>query len=191
MTSSLQSCFSTHYASNEYSQSDPRSQWNQRAASGVGIHVGVHPRSPGIPGFEYLYAVTLLVVAIPMAMINQTAFRFYPHSVGFNLRITNPASLMADHEGRLFLTVKCAKEPTFPANELEFHLNSRLVSSVDLGVAVRAELSRRAHRVVYLEGDGCLQLGDIVRVIDIVRDAWYGVPVVLLTPNSHRHGGAR
>ena len=44
------------------------------------------------------------------------------------------------------------------------------------------ERSRRVHPVVYLDGDGELDYQDLVKVIDAARDSWYGVEVVLLTP---------
>ena len=115
-------------------------------------------------------------------MISGWMFGLYPHSVGLEVRLAKPATLVADVEGRIIVSVHCPKGTTSPVGEAEVRLNSRSVSSRDLRAVLRAELSRRAHRVVYVEGEDCLTVGDIVRVIDTARDAWYGVPVVLLTP---------
>ncbi len=110
----------------------------------------------------------------------------YPHSVGLEVRIALPATLIADVEGRIILTVQCPKSGTPSSNEPEIRLNSRHVSKSDLRGALKAELSRRAHRVVYVRGEGCLNVEDVVGVIDIARDAWYGVPVVLMTPGLEK-----
>jgi hypothetical protein len=37
-----------------------------------------------------------------------------------------------------------------------------------------------------VEGDSTLDFEDIIRVVDIARGAWPGVPVVLLTPALKR-----
>jgi biopolymer transport protein ExbD len=117
-----------------------------------------------------------------MVMIFGWMWGSYPHSVGLEVRIALPSTLTADLEERIILTVQ---SPPF-SNEPELRLNSRPVSRGDLRAALRAELSRRAHRVVYVQGEPCLSVGDVVRVIDIARDAWYGVPVVLMTPELEK-----
>jgi len=137
-------------------------------------------------GFGLLYASIGLLIVVPMVMIFGWMWGVYPHSVGLEVRIALPATLIADVEGRIILTVQCPKSGTPSSNEPELRLNSRPVSWGDLRGALRAELSRRAHRVVYLNGEGCLNVGDVVRVIDIARDAWYGVPVVLMTPELEK-----
>ena len=73
-----------------------------------------------------------------------------------------------------------------PSQEPELRLNSSAVAWCDLRRALTAELSPRGHRVVSVRGDGCLNVGDVVRVIDTARDAWYGVPVVLMTPELEK-----
>jgi hypothetical protein len=123
---------------------------------------------------------------IPMAMMVGSMLGSYPHSVGLEVRIAIPATLIADIEGRIILAVQCAKGRTPVPSEPELRLNSRPVSRGDLRAALRAELSRRAHRVIYVHGEGCLNVGDVLRVIDTARDAWYGVPVVLLTPELEK-----
>ena len=53
----------------------------------------------------------------------------------------------------------------------------------ELRDALRAELTRRPARVVYIEGDDSLTYADIMRVVDITRGAWPRAAIVLLTPN--------
>lgn len=114
-------------------------------------------------------------MVVPMVMIFGGMFGSYPHSVGLEVRIALPATLIADAEGRLILGLECSKcGVPYSANEPELRLNSKPVSMDDLRAALRAELSRRAHRVVYPQGDGCLTVGDVLRVIEIARDAWDG-----------------
>lgn len=157
----------------------------------------MHPRFADIPGFGLLYSVILLLIVIPAAMIFGWKWGWYPHSVGLEVRITKPVTLVADLQvERVTVAVHRAESSTSGANEPELRLNSRLVSWGDLRDALRAQLSRRAGRVVYIEGDDSLAFADIVRVIDIARTAWYGVPVVLLTPELKRsldaeRGGTR
>jgi biopolymer transport protein ExbD len=90
---------------------------------------------------------------------------------------------MADFQReRVIVIVQRMQGGTLAANEPELRLNSRPVSWRDLSNLLRTELSRHPDRVVYVEGEGDLEVGDIVRVVDVAREAWYGVPVVLLTP---------
>jgi len=147
----------------------------------------------GIPGFGLLYSVILLLVVIPMAMIYTLMWGVWPwsHSVGFEVRIAQPAASMANrYEERVIITVQRAESSTFTAEESQLHLNSRPVSWGDLRDALRAELSRSPNRAVYVEGHGTLEFADIVRVIDIAREAWPAVPVVLLTPEVKKNLGA-
>ena len=146
----------------------------------------MHRRLRLASGFGLLYGSIGLLIVIPMVMIFGWMFGLYPHSVGLAVRIVPPARLIADVEGRIILTVECPKGGTSSSNEPELRLNSRPVSWGDLRGALRAELSRRADGVVYVQGEGCLNVGDVVRVIDIARDARYDVPVVLMTPKLER-----
>jgi biopolymer transport protein ExbD len=77
-----------------------------------------------------------------------------------------------------------------PANEVELRVNSSSVLWADLRRDLKMELSRRADRVVFVEGDGNLQVADVMRVIDIARGAWPGIPVVLLTPALNKKLGS-
>ena len=118
-------------------------------------------------------------------MIYTLAWGFWPwtSSRGLEVRITRPATLTADLQVEpVIVTVHRAESSTPGANEPELRLNSRSVSRSDLRDALRVELSRRADRVIYVEGDIDLEFADIVRVVDIAQEAWYGVHVVLLTP---------
>jgi hypothetical protein len=70
-----------------------------------------------------------------MVMIFGWMFGSYPHSVGLEVRIAKPVTLVADIEGRIILEVYCPKGTTPPAAEPELRLNSRSVSSRDLRAA--------------------------------------------------------
>jgi biopolymer transport protein ExbD len=61
-------------------------------------------------------------------------------------------------------------------------LNFKPITLRELPSALRSVLSWHAVPVVYLEGAGCLEVDEVVRVMDVVRGAWYGVSIVLLTP---------
>jgi biopolymer transport protein ExbD len=152
----------------------------------------------GIPGFGLLYGIILLLIAVPSAMIFTLMWGFWPwsHSVGLEVRIAQPATIMADRqEDHVIVSVNRVGHAG-TGNEPEIRLNSVPVSWVNLRDALRAELSRRPDRVVYVEGHDNLEFADIVRVVDVTREAWYGVTVVLLTPkvkkipNAQRGGGS-
>jgi hypothetical protein len=119
---------------------------------------------------------------VPVVMMFGRMFGLYTHSVGLAVRITPPQTLIANVEGRLILTIQCPKSGSPSADEPELRLNSRLVSRGDLRDRLKAEFSRRGHRVLYVQGEGCLAVSDVFQVIDSARDAWYGVPIVLMTP---------
>jgi hypothetical protein len=99
-----------------------------------------------------------------------------PHLVGLPARITPPPSLTLALEGRLVLTVHCGD------GQPVYELNSRPLTETGLRDPLREELSRRAHRVLYIKGDVSCQVGDVVQMISVARDVWFGLPVVLLTP---------
>jgi biopolymer transport protein ExbD len=114
-------------------------------------------------------------------MIFGREWRLYPHSVGFEVH--TPKAIYTTDSGRaVVITVECARDRALTSNELRISLNVNPVSRGDLGLALKAELSRRAEPVVYVRGDDCVTVGDVMGVIDIGRSAWYGVPIVLLTP---------
>jgi biopolymer transport protein ExbD len=137
-------------------------------------------------GFGLLYCVTLLLLVVPAVMVFGQAWGLYPHSVGVKVHIAPPESFMGDQQAPVIVTVHCAKEGGFGRGEPEFRLSSQPVSPEDLRATLREQLSRHPHPVVYVEADGCLTLDDVMRVVDIARDAWYGVPVVLLTPKTRK-----
>jgi biopolymer transport protein ExbD len=142
------------------------------------------PRLAGLPKFGFLYGITLLLIVIPMVLICALGLGVWPwsHSVGLEVRTTKPAFLVADaFEDPVIISVQSA-EGSMVASESRLRLNLKPVSWDGLRDALRARLSRSPHRVVYVEGDDLLEFGNIVRVIDIARDAYSGVPVVLLTP---------
>ena len=142
--------------------------------------MGVPTRFPDMTRFGLLYSAVGLLILIPVVMLFGRMWGLYPHSVGFMLHITSPVRLTSEAEGRLILTIHCPKAGASPATEPEFQLNSRPVLQDQLPGALRAALSIRAHRVLYLRGDGCLAVSDVVHVVDIARGAWYGLPIVLL-----------
>ena len=128
--------------------------------------------------YGLLYSGTMLSILVPMLLISDAGLGHYP-SFGLEVRINKPATIMADaDEELLIVTVRC---------HADIQLNSQPVSWGGLGDALCRKLSRRGSRVVYVEGnDNLMSFGDIVRVIDIARGAWPGVPVVLLTPALKR-----
>jgi biopolymer transport protein ExbD len=155
------------------------------------------PRFAGIPGFGFLYSLILLLIAIPMAIIYTVMWGIWPwsHSVGIYVSTAPHASLINDSfEEPVIVNVQRAEGRTISTGEPELRLNSRVISWGGLRNALRAELSRRPSRIVYLDGDTQLEFRDIARVFDIAHDAWYGVTVVLLTPtlkksiNAEREG---
>ena len=146
------------------------------------------PRLAGLPRFGFLYGLILLLIVIPMVLICALGLGVWPwwHSVGLEVRTTPPAFLVADaFDDPVIVTVQSA-EGSMVASESRLRLNLRPVWWDGLRDVLRARLSRSPHRVVYVEGDDLLEFGNIVRVIDIARDAWSGVPVVLLTPALKR-----
>jgi hypothetical protein len=91
------------------------------------------------------------------------------------------AHVTTETEARLILTIDCPTRVGSRGTEPEFQLNSTPIPKDQLPYALRAALSRRSKPVLYLRGEGCVAIGEIVRVIDVVRGAWYGLPIVLLT----------
>lgn len=118
-------------------------------------------------------------------MLYDWEWGYYPHSVGLPVRLTAPTTIVAVVQPeRVVVSLRSAECPIGGAPELR--LNSRRISRGELRSALRSELSRLGNPVLYVEGAGCLTVADVVHVIDIARDAWYGVPVVLLTPGPTR-----
>ena len=140
----------------------------------------------GFPAYGLRYNTIVLLILIPMALIWDAGYGHYP-SFGLDVRVNRPATIMADaDEELLIVTARCHECVPGAITKADLLLNSRPVSWGDLGDGLRTKLSRRGSRVVYVEGDANLDLEDIVRVIDIARGAWPGVPVVLLTPALKR-----
>lgn len=145
--------------------------------------------SAGIPGYGLLGGTVLLLLVIPIVIIFAMAWGYWPpfQSVGLEVRIESPAIPMDEfQEDRVVVSVRCAQGRTVAASGPKLFLNSRPVGWNHLGNALRVELSRRPDPVVYVEGESGLTFADIVRVVDIARGAWYGVPVVLVTPTLDR-----
>jgi hypothetical protein len=131
-----------------------------------------------------LYSVIAILAVFLMATLFGFTWRPYPHSVGLAVRITNPPTLVPEIEGRIVLSIHCPNPSATSTDQPLLWLNSHSVPWSELAGILRAELSRLAHRVVYVAGEGCLSFEDVVRVIDAARGVWGGVPVVLLTPNG-------
>lgn len=87
----------------------------------------------------------------------------------------------------MIVTIRCRKSWSPVAHESELLLNSRPVSRADLGRALKTELSRPGHQVVYVRGEDCLTVEKVVQVIDTVRDVWYEGRVVLMTPQLEKN----
>jgi biopolymer transport protein ExbD len=140
-------------------------------------------RRVGLPAVGLLSSLIGSLVVIPAVMIaGWERGLFYSHSVGFEVRLPNRAVHPMDTGEAVIVKVECPTEQTPPAGEPGLRLNGRPVSKDDLRASLRAELSRHAQPVVYVDGDPCLTVGNVVEVIDLARDAWYGVPIVLVTP---------
>jgi len=135
--------------------------------------------------FGLLYSVIMLLLVIPAATVFEWIWGLYPHSVGLKVGIT-PEAFITDRQAPVIVTVKCAEKGATDGSELEFRLSSRPISQESLRTALLEELSRQAHPVVYVEADGCMTVGEVMGVVDIARGAWYGVPVVLLTPTTKK-----
>jgi hypothetical protein len=97
----------------------------------------------------------------------------------------------------LHIALQPAVAPSDPPIIVEVHCSSVRSAAIlrwnGTGISVeslphtlRGLLAVRADHVVYIEGDGCLDLGDVERVVETVRDSWQGVRVVLLTPGTRR-----
>jgi hypothetical protein len=126
-----------------------------------------------------LYAIVLLLFVVPTFRMVDCGFGWrYPPAVGLPIRITPLDTLATEIQPeRLVVRVGSSERPAKGAPLLR--LNSRPVSRSDLRTEVRAALSRRGAAVVYVN---CLEFGDVVPVIDVRREAWYGVTIVLMTP---------
>ena len=141
------------------------------------------PRFAGVPTFGLLSSVIGLLTVIPVVMFFGWMWGLYPHSTGFLVRLNKPSTLTADAQGdRVVVSVRCVNGSAISASEPEILLNTKRVAWVDLGGALRAELSRHADPVVYVEGDRNLEVGNILRVIKVARASRNGVRIVLLTP---------
>jgi hypothetical protein len=64
----------------------------------------------------------------------------------------------------------------------EVRLDSTLMTWDDLRPSLRAKLSRHAVPVVYLDAPWCFETRGVIEAMDAIRDVWYQVPIVLLTP---------
>jgi biopolymer transport protein ExbD len=128
------------------------------------------------------YSVIIILVVIPIVTFFGWIWAQYPHSTGFLVRLNKPSKLTADAQGeRVIVSVRCVNGCAVPA-EPEVFLNTKRVALVDFGGELRAELSRHADPVIYVEGDRNLEVATMLRVIKVARAAQNGVRVVLLTP---------
>lgn len=136
---------------------------------------------PAGTGYGLLGGVALLLVVTPTFMLCAREWGYYPHSVGLPVRLTAPTTIVAAVQPeRVVVSLRSAE--CHIGGTPELRLNSRPISRGELRSALRCELSLLGNPIVYVEGTGCLTVADVVHVIDIARDAWYGVPVVLVTP---------
>jgi hypothetical protein len=124
----------------------------------------------------------LLLVLIPAATIYLVLFGYGRR--GIKIRIALPPVRGAgQQEGCLVIRVQRTSTSS-TANEVDIRLNGALVSVEQLRHILT--LTRPPGDLVFIEGDGALELSDIVRVIDIARDVSPGVSIVLLTPALKR-----
>jgi biopolymer transport protein ExbD len=138
----------------------------------------------GFPAYGLLCSAIVLLILIPMVLICDAGYGHYP-SFGLDVRVNRPATIVADaDEELLIVTTRCHEcvPGEITKVNVDLLLNYRPVSWAELGNDLRTRLSRRGSRIVYVEGDVNHDYKDIIRVIDIARGSWPGVPVVLLTP---------
>jgi biopolymer transport protein ExbD len=116
-------------------------------------------------------------------MIHEATWGYYPHSVGLEVCTTKAKSLtlVPVDEEPLVLTLQPANSDSTSV-ETSLFLNSRPIPWTQLRNTLRAELSRRANRIIYIDGDQDLHYAEVVRLVDAAEGAWFGVSVVLLTP---------
>ena len=133
-----------------------------------------------IPSFGLLYSGVLLLLAIPAAVFYVALFGY--GSRGLTVRITMPSNRVSEHEDSCVVVSVRRSSGSTLANEPELRVGCASVSWIDLRQYLKTALIRRADRIVFVEGDGSLEVADIVRVVDIARGVWPGIPVVLLTP---------
>jgi hypothetical protein len=148
-----------------------------------------NPRQLGIREYGLLGSSILLLVSIPAVLLHAWdggGWHWFAPT-GLPIRTMPPPTLMAGPlEAYPIITVQPAKGRHLSSHAVQLQLNSRPVSSDALPDALRAELSRRADSIVYVDGDRSLDIGDVLRVVDIARGAWPDVTIVLLTPKLKR-----
>jgi hypothetical protein len=77
------------------------------------------------------------------------------------------------------LSVHGAPGPNSICQPLETRFNGRPLKGAALQAAIRHSLSRYPHPALVLRPDLCLQLGDAMAPVDLVREAWPGMPIAL------------
>jgi hypothetical protein len=86
----------------------------------------------------------------------------------------------------LIVTVRCTQPCEQGDAGAILTLNEKRISRDGLRDAIRSELSRNIRAVVYIRAQGDVTAGQIIRMVDTVRDGWFDVPVVLLTPQLEK-----
>jgi hypothetical protein len=155
---------------------------NQTSDYGVISNVEVLQKIRGISLFGLTYSSVLLLVLIPAAVFYLVTFGYGRR--GIKLRIALPPIRgIRQQEGCVVISV-LRPSTNSTANEVDIRLNGALVSAEQLRRILK--LTRPPGDIVFIEGDGTLELSDIVRVIDIARDVRPGASIVLLTPALKR-----
>jgi len=137
----------------------------------------------GGPGFGFAYSSVLILVTTPAALFYLALFGY--GSKGLEARITEPPPGGVRQQSCLVVSVLPPRTGS-TTSDLEVHLNSKPVSWTYLRQNLEQKLNRRTGWTVLVEGDGSLDFGDVVRVIDIARGVRPGIPVVLVTPTLKR-----
>jgi biopolymer transport protein ExbD len=142
--------------------------------------VKIRRKIAGIPGFGLTYSNVLMLVVVPAVLMHIATFSYGYKFRCLEVRIAQP-SMFDAQQNHLILSVQPSNTNTGAA-EPEVRLNNVSVPRSQLRRALETEFRRAPRQTVFIEGDGSLEMSDIVRVIDIVRSVRPGVPVVLLTP---------
>lgn len=133
-----------------------------------------------------LLGCSIGLLAVLAAVVIQ-GMLWAPGPPAMGLYVRTKVAPAAEQVLRLMVTVDCRRNLCGQGGVVPtITLNGNLVSQESLPEAIRAELSRNVRAVVYFRGTGEMDVGQMIRIMDTIRDGWFGVPVVLLTPESEK-----
>lgn len=132
--------------------------------------------------FGYVNCMVGVVACLGAMVVAGPYWDWYRYSVGLPLHTSLPLTA-APRDRPIILEEQCA---TVPGGAPALRLNGTAISADSIPGALRRLLAVRADHVVYIDGEGCLEIGDVARLVETARDSWEGVRVVLLTPETRR-----